>query len=71
MYRSREWVFERIRRDRQLDPSVSGRALAQRYKVSWNTVAKALSSPMPSKRKKPPPGTSVLEPGDPPSTPRH
>lgn len=28
MYRSREWVFERIRRDRRLDPSVSGRALA-------------------------------------------
>ena len=43
MYRSREWIFERIRRDRRLDPTVSGRVLAQRYEVSRNTVAKALA----------------------------
>ncbi|WP_033951572.1 IS21 family transposase [Streptomyces sp. CNQ431] len=62
MYRSREWIFERIRRDRRLEPAVSGRALAQRYRVSRNTVAKALASPVPAKRKKPPPRPSVLEP---------
>ncbi|WP_183091567.1 IS21 family transposase [Streptomyces radicis] len=62
MYRSREWIFERIRRDRRLDPTVSGRTLAQRYKVSRNTVAKALAHPVPAKRKKPPPRKSVLEP---------
>ncbi|MFJ2197311.1 ATP-binding protein [Streptomyces violaceusniger] len=62
MYRSREWIFERTRRDRRLDPTVSGRMLAQRYKVSRNTVAKALVSPVPSGRKKPPPRESVLEP---------
>ncbi|MGW0771177.1 IS21/IS408/IS1162 family transposase [Streptomyces sp. NPDC002676] len=62
MYRSREWIFERIRRDRRLDPTVSGRVLAQRYKVSRNTVAKALVCPVPSGRKKPPPRKSVLEP---------
>lgn len=62
MYRSREWVFERIRRDRRLDPAVSGRVLAQRYKGSRNTVAKALSCPVPARRKKLPPRKSVLEP---------
>lgn len=62
MYRSREWIFERIRRDRRLDPAVSGRVLAERYKVSRNTVAKALVCPVPAKRKKPPPRQSVLEP---------
>lgn len=62
MYRSREWVFERIRRDRRQDPTVSGRVLAQRYRVSRNTVAKALVSPVPARRKKPPPRVSVLEP---------
>ncbi|MBT2399783.1 IS21 family transposase [Streptomyces sp. ISL-100] len=55
-------MFERIRRDRRLDPTVSGRMVAQRYKVSRNTVAKALSCPVPAKRKKPPPRQSVLEP---------
>lgn len=62
MYRSREWIFERIRRDRRIDPAVSGRELAQRYKVSRNTVAKALACPVPARRKKPPPRKSVLEP---------
>lgn len=62
MYRSREWLYERIRRDRRADPSVSARALAQRYRVSRNTVAKALSCPVPLKRKVPPPRKSVLEP---------
>ncbi|MFI9076798.1 IS21 family transposase [Streptomyces sioyaensis] len=62
MYRSREWLFERIRRDRRLDPGVSGRALALRYKVSRNTVAEALRAPVPRRRKKPPPRVSVLEP---------
>ncbi|MFD9497922.1 ATP-binding protein [Streptomyces sp. NPDC060035] len=35
---------------------------AQRYKVSRNTAAKALASPVPTGRKKPPPRKSVLEP---------
>lgn len=46
----------------QLDSAVTGWALAQRYKVSRNTVAKALACPVPSGRKKPPPRKSVLEP---------
>ncbi|MFE5097807.1 IS21 family transposase [Streptomyces sp. NPDC056638] len=62
MYRSREWIFERIRRDHRLEPGVSGRELARRYKVSRNTVAKALAQPVPPPRKKPPPRQSVLEP---------
>lgn len=36
--------------------------MAERYKVSRNTVAKALACPVPSGRKKPPPRQSVLEP---------
>ncbi|WPB96122.1 IS21 family transposase [Streptomyces malaysiensis] len=55
-------MFERIRRDHRTDPTLSGRALAQRYKVSRNTVAEALRAPVPKERKKPPPRQSVLEP---------
>lgn len=62
MRRSREWLYERIRRDRRLDPAVSGRVLALRYRVSRNTVAKALKEPVPPARKKPPPRGSVLAP---------
>lgn len=62
MYRSREWLYERIRRDKRQNPEISGRALAQKYRVSRNTVAKALRYPVPLKRKKPPPRESVLEP---------
>ncbi|MFJ9775750.1 hypothetical protein ACIRVF_31675 [Kitasatospora sp. NPDC101157] len=58
----RELLFEKIRRDRRQDPTVSGRQLALRYKVSRNTVAEALRSPVPKKRKKPEPRLSVLEP---------
>ncbi|MFG2910252.1 hypothetical protein ACGF13_35035 [Kitasatospora sp. NPDC048286] len=58
----RELLFEKIRRDRRQDPMVSGRQLALRYKVSRNTVAEALRSPVPRTRKKPEPRTSVLEP---------
>lgn len=46
MYRSREWLYERIRRDRRVDPVVSARAPAR---------------PVPRSRKKPP-RKSVLEP---------
>ncbi|WP_435053229.1 IS21 family transposase [Kitasatospora phosalacinea] len=59
---SRELLFERIRRDRRADPSVSGRQLALRYRVSRNTVAEALRTPVPPERKKPEPRGSVLEP---------
>lgn len=53
VYRSREWIFERIRRDRRLDPMVSQRTLAQRYRVSCKTVVKALNPPVPPVRKPP------------------
>ncbi|MFJ9612425.1 hypothetical protein [Streptomyces noursei] len=53
MYRSREWVFERIRRDRRLDPMVSQRTLAQRYRASCKTVVKTLNHPAPPVRKPP------------------
>ncbi|MEU5609487.1 IS21 family transposase [Streptomyces sparsogenes] len=62
MHRSREWLYERIRREKRQSPETSGRALARKYRVSRNTVAKALRNPVPLKRKKPPPRESVLEP---------
>ncbi|MFD0278544.1 IS21 family transposase [Kitasatospora sp. NPDC127111] len=61
MHRSREWLFERIRRAKR-EQGLSGRELAVRFKVSRNTVKKALESPVPPKRKSPPPRKSVLEP---------
>lgn len=48
---SREWIFERIRWDKRLDPTMSDRMLAQRYRVSRNTVAKALACPVLAKRR--------------------
>ena len=54
MYRSREWLYERICGDRRSDPTVSARALTQRYRVSRNTVAQVLASLVPLKWKKPP-----------------
>ena len=62
MRRSREWLYEQIRRDRRLDPAASGRELAEKYKISRNTVAKALKTPVPAVRKAPPPRVSVLAP---------
>ncbi|WTT40893.1 IS21 family transposase [Kitasatospora sp. NBC_00085] len=44
------------------EQGLSGRELAVRFKVSRNTVKKALESPVPPKRKSPPPRKSVLEP---------
>ncbi|MFD9594050.1 hypothetical protein ACFWA9_15000 [Kitasatospora sp. NPDC059973] len=61
MPRSREWLFERIRQAHR-EQGLSGRELAARFKVSRNTVKKALESPVPPKRKSPPPRKSVLEP---------
>lgn len=61
MYRSREWIFEWIRRDRRSDPTVSGRMPAQRYKVSRNTVARPLVPPTPSRWKKSLPCKSMGE----------
>ena len=62
MRRSRESLFEQIRADRRLDPAVSGRVLAVKYRVSRSTVSEALASPVPRKRKAPPPRDSVLTP---------
>ena len=45
VYRSRERV-ERIRRDRRIDPSASGRALDPWHEVSRDTVAEALKTPV-------------------------
>jgi transposase len=50
---SRVEVFERIRRDRRLDPEVSARELARRYGVHRRTVRAALGAAMPPPRKAP------------------
>lgn len=50
---SRVDVFEQIRRDRRLDPSVSARVLAKRYRVSRRTVGLALSVAVPPPRQAP------------------
>ena len=49
---SRVELFERIRRDRRLDPGVSHRELARRYGVHRRTVRAALEAPVPPPRKK-------------------
>jgi transposase len=54
-------LFERIRRA-QRDEGLSGRELSARFKVSRRTVRQAIDSPLPPKRKSPPPRASVLEP---------
>ncbi|MDH6115138.1 transposase [Kitasatospora sp. MAP12-15] len=60
VHRSREVLFERIRQAHR--EGLSGRELAARFKVSRNTVKQAIESPLPPKRKSPPPRASVLEP---------
>ncbi|MEU1312742.1 ATP-binding protein [Streptomyces cinnamoneus] len=42
MHRSREWLYEWIRRDKRQNPETPGRAWAPKYRVSRNTMAKAL-----------------------------
>jgi len=59
---SRVELFERIRRDRRVDPQVSVRTLAERQGVHRRTVRRALVGAVPGERKKPPPRTSVLAP---------
>jgi transposase len=59
---SRVELYARIRRDRRLDPQVSVRTLADRYRVHRRTVREALDNALPTERKKPPPRRSVLEP---------
>jgi transposase len=49
---SRVDLFERIRRDRRIDPGVSVRELARRHGVHRRTVREALVSAVPPKRKK-------------------
>ncbi|MEU4550736.1 IS21 family transposase [Micromonospora violae] len=46
-------LFERIRADRRVDPSVSQRELARRHQVSRRTVRAALASAVPPPRKPP------------------
>jgi hypothetical protein len=50
---SRVELFERIRRDRRMDPDVSVRELARRHGVHRRTVREALASAVPRERKKP------------------
>jgi hypothetical protein len=50
---SRVDLFERIRRDRRIDPGVSVRELARRHGVHRRTVREALVSAVPPERKKP------------------
>ncbi|MGE7439909.1 HTH domain-containing protein [Kitasatospora cystarginea] len=57
MHRSCEWLFERIRRAHR-EQGPSGRELAARFKVSRRTVRQAIESPVPLKRKSPPPRPS-------------
>lgn len=59
---SRADLFARIRLDRRLDPTVSQRALAQRYGVHRRTVRQALESAVPPPRKASAPGVTVLDP---------
>jgi hypothetical protein len=44
---TREELFLAIRRERQRDNTLSGRALARKFRVSTRTVAAALASPVP------------------------
>jgi len=50
---SRIELFEKIRRDRRLEPDVSQRELSRRYNVHRRTVRAALESALPPPRKKP------------------
>jgi len=50
---SRIQLFEKIRRDRRLEPDVSQRELGRRYNVHRRTVRAALESAIPPTRKKP------------------
>lgn len=50
--RSRVEVFEEIRRDARLDPSLSVRQLARRHGVHRRAVRQALASPVPPPRKR-------------------
>lgn len=44
---TREELFLAIRREKQRDPTLSGRALARQFQVTTRTVAAALVSPAP------------------------
>lgn len=59
---SREEIFERVRRDRRVDPSVSVRELARRYGLGRPTVRAALNGAVPAPRKPASPARSVLAP---------
>ena len=59
---SRVELFAAIRRDRRADPTVSGRSLAKRYRVSRRTVAAALANAVPLQHKPSQPRASVLDP---------
>lgn len=62
MVLSRVELFERIRRDRRVDPQVSVRMLARRYEVHRRTVRQALETAVPPERKPLPRRRQLLEP---------
>jgi hypothetical protein len=59
---SRVELFAQIRRDKQLDPAISQRALAEKYGVHRRTVRQALASAVPPPRRLPEPRETVLDP---------
>lgn len=59
---SREELFERVRRDRRVDPAVSIRELSRRYGVGRVTIRTALGGAVPRPRKVPVPRATVLTP---------
>ncbi|MFD4248036.1 IS21 family transposase [Streptomyces sp. NPDC058525] len=59
---SRVELFANIRRDKRLDPSLSQRALAEKYGTHRRTVRQALQSAVPPPRKTPKPRMTLLDP---------
>ncbi|MEU1623409.1 hypothetical protein ABZ479_39720 [Streptomyces sp. NPDC005722] len=60
MYRERDWILDRIRKDHRLRPDTPLQQLAMRHRVSLAIVAEALSLPSPVRRHLP--RTLLLEP---------
>jgi hypothetical protein len=61
---SRVELFERIRRDRRLEPDVPVRELARRYGVHRRTVRAAIASAVPPARKRPVKPRALVGVGD-------
>lgn len=53
MYRSREWVLDRIRGDHRRSPQTPLHVLASRHRVSQRVVAEALALDLPERARRP------------------